>query len=167
MAINTGMLMELQHEAANTRKMLERVPLEKATWKPHEKSRALANLALHVAQNYSWVERIMNNDDFDMAKPNAFPTHEPPKTSKELLDMFDNNVATATKALEKANDETLMKGWKFRAGDQVFIDLPKAAAIRSMAFNHHIHHRGQLSVYLRDLNVPVPGMYGPSADEQR
>jgi uncharacterized damage-inducible protein DinB len=165
MALNTAMLMELKYEAANTRKMLERVPLEKATWKPHEKSRALENLALHVAQNYAWVDRIMTKDDFDMAVPNAFPKHDPPKTSKELLDMFDHNVATATKALEAASDETMMKPWNFRAGEKVFMSLPKAAAVRNLAFNHHIHHRGQLSVYLRDLNVPVPGMYGPSADE--
>ena len=165
MAMNTGLIMELKHEAANTRKMLERVPYEKATWKPHEKSHSLASLAAHIARLPVWVERIVTKDEFDVAAPNAFPKVQTPMTSKEMLEIFDTNIAAATKHLENLTDELYMKPWVFRRGEQVFMNLPKAAAIRNMAFNHVYHHRGQLSVYLRLLNVPIPGMYGPSADE--
>jgi uncharacterized damage-inducible protein DinB len=167
MALNTSLLMELKHEAGNTRKMLERVPYDNPTWKPHDKSSTLASLAAHIARLPVWVERIITKDEFDVTAPNAFPKVETPKTSKELLDIFDTNIAVVSKYLEQASDETLMKPWTFRMGDKVFFTLPRIAAIRDMAFSHSYHHRGQLSVYLRLLNVPIPGMYGPSADEPR
>jgi uncharacterized damage-inducible protein DinB len=167
MSINTPLLMELQHEMKSSRKMLERVPFEQGAWKPHEKSSSLLALAAHVARVPSWVERAITMDEFDMGIPGAFPKVEPPKDMNELLGIFDKHAATAIALLEGASDETLMKPWTFRNGEKVFFTMPKAAVIRNMAFNHHYHHRGQLSVYLRLLNVPVPGMYGPSADEQR
>jgi uncharacterized damage-inducible protein DinB len=166
MAMNTPFLMEFKHETAKTRKMLERVPFENPTWKPHEKSTPLVNLANHITRVISWTDRVLGREEFDMAAPNAFPAVVLPKDNKELLDSFDKNVATATKALENASDEALMKPWTFRAGDKVIFTMPRATVLREMAFNHQVHHRGQLSVYLRELNVPVPGMYGPSADEK-
>lgn len=167
MAINDGLIKELQHEAANTRKILERVPMDKATWKPHDKSTTLASLATHVARLPLWVERVMTKDGFDAAAPGAFPKQEQPKTSKELLDTLDNSVAAATKSLQAASDEDLMKPWSFSMGEHKVFTLPRVAALRTMGLSHLYHHRGQLSVYLRLLDVPVPGMYGPSADEQR
>jgi uncharacterized damage-inducible protein DinB len=167
MAMNTGLAMELKHEAGNTRKMLERVPFDKATWKPHEKSTNLLSLATHVARVPMWVSRVITMNEFDMAVPGAFPKYEPYTDVKQLLEHFDHNVAEATKNLEAATDESLLKEWIFRAGPQVIFKLPRIAAVRDMGMSHHIHHRGQLSVYLRLLGVPVPGMYGPSADEPR
>src|SRR5581483_9876899 len=102
MAINTPLLMELKHDAANTRKMLERVPFDKATWKPHDKSSSLLALAAHVARVLSWVERAITKEEFDMGVPGAFPKLELPKNTAELLQALDNNVAVATKHLEAA-----------------------------------------------------------------
>jgi uncharacterized damage-inducible protein DinB len=167
MAIKDGMIMEFKHEMENTRKMLERVPFEQATYKPHEKSRAMANEAMHIANVISWIPRIVNTPELDMSKPGAIPKVEVPRNSAELLEMFDKNCADTLKALEGASDETMMTPWTFRNGEHVVFTLPKAAAIRNMGLNHHYHHRGQMSVYLRLAGVPVPGMYGPSADEQR
>lgn len=159
--------MELKHEAANTRKMLERVPFDKATWKPHEKSKSLVELADHITRVLAWVERAITKDEFDMGVPGAFPKLELPKNTEELLKSLDSKVATGTKHLEAATDDVLMKPWVFRNGSNIIFTMPRAAVIRNMALNHMYHHRGQLSVYLRLLDVPVPGMFGPSADEQR
>jgi uncharacterized damage-inducible protein DinB len=166
MAIKDGMIMEYKYEMANTRKMLERVPFEQASYKPHEKSRAMANEAMHIANVLTWVPRIMNTPELDVTKPGSFPKVELPKSNQELMEMFDKNYTEGLNALESASDETLMTPWTFRNGEQVIFTLPRVAAIRNMGLNHHYHHRGQMSVYLRLANVPVPGMYGPSADEQ-
>ncbi|HXB10465.1 MAG TPA: DinB family protein [Bacteroidia bacterium] len=166
MNINQPLLMEFKHEAAKTRKMLERVPFEQATWKPHDKSTALGALATHIARVPTWIERVLTREEFDMLAPNAFPKVELHKNTQELLAYFDANNAIALKQLEGASDEALMKPWTFRRGEQVIFTLPRGAVIREMALNHQYHHRGQMSVYLRQLNVPVPGMFGPSADEQ-
>ena len=165
MAIKDGMIMEFKHEMESTRKMLERVPFEQAAYKPHEKSRAMANEAMHIANVISWIPRIVTTSELDMSKPGAIPKVEVPKNNAELLEMFDKNSADALKALEGASDEVMMTPWTFRNGEHVVFTLPKAAAIRNMGLNHHYHHRGQMSVYLRLAGVPVPGMYGPSADE--
>lgn len=167
MAINTGLLKELEHEAIGTRKMLERVPFEKATWQPHEKSSSLISLSTHIARLPLWVERVVKNEGFDAGAPNAFPKLERPATKEELLATFDNSVAAANKSLENASDEALMTPWTFRNGEHIIFTAPRVSAIRSMGLNHIYHHRGQLTVYLRLLGVPVPGMYGPTADEQR
>ena len=165
MAIKDGMIMEFKHEMECTRKMLERVPFEQAAYKPHEKSRAMANEAMHIANVISWIPRIVNTPELDMSKPGAIPKVEVPKNNAELLEMFDKNCADTLKALEGASDEVMMTPWTFRNGEHVVFTLPKAAAIRNMGLNHHYHHRGQMSVYLRLAGIPVPGMYGPSADE--
>lgn len=165
MALKDGMIMEYKHEMGNTRKMLERVPFEKATYKPHEKSRAMANEALHIVNVLSWIPRIMNTPEFDVTKPGSLPKLELPKSNQELLDMFDKNYNEGLKTLENAAEEALMTPWTFRNGEHVIFTLPRVAAIRNMGLNHHYHHRGQMSVYLRLAGVAVPGMYGPSADE--
>ena len=165
MPLNKPLIAELKHEAGNTRKMLERVPFENTTWKPHAKSREVIQLATHVATVLRWVKRAIEMDEFDLAAPNNLQVIEP-KNSGELLDLFNKTGADAEQALENVSDETLMKPWTFRSGQHVVFTMPKAAVIRNMAFNHYIHHRGQLSVYLRLLDVPIPGMYGPSADEK-
>jgi uncharacterized damage-inducible protein DinB len=164
MPINESLLAEMKTEAAKTRKMLERVPLDKANWKPHEKSMALGRLATHVAETPRWFARIIEHDEFDFAA-----SQQPPHTAadtNELLQIHDSMIAQAANALENANDGLLNKSFTMRAGNRVFYNLPKTALLRSFAYSHLFHHRGQLSVYLRLLDVQVPGMYGNSADEK-
>jgi len=164
MAINQGLIMEFKSETANTRKMLERIPADKYTWKPHEKSMELLKLGRHLASNPVWIGRAVNMSEYDFGKNPPAPAAAP-TSLKEVLDVFDKNVADAVKDLEGATDEMLMKPWSLRNGEKVYFTMPSVAVVRSFALSHSIHHRGQLSVYLRLLGVPVPGMYGPSADE--
>jgi uncharacterized damage-inducible protein DinB len=161
--IRQGMIREIEHEGSQTKKILERIPIDKFDWKPHEKSRAIGALAIHVAQLPSWTSRALATSDFDMATMNR----QVPEinTANDLVKISETNIQKAIEDLQKASDEEMMTMWTFRRGEQVIFTLPRAAVIRSMAMNHLIHHRGQLSVYLRLLNIPVPGMYGPSADE--
>ena len=163
MSINMALIAELKHESANTRKILERVPTDKLDWAPHEKSMKLGKLAKHIADLPVWIERILSANEFDFAT--ASFNREPPVSTEEILQLFDERLAKAIKCLEAATDENFNGLWIFRRGELIMFQLPKKVAFRSMAYNHIYHHRGQLSVYLRLLNVPVPGMYGPSADE--
>lgn len=163
MSLNKSFIAELQHEAAQTRKMLERVPVEKNDWKPHEKSMKLGRLATHIAELTGWIYMIMATDELDFAKFDYKPTMA--ESVKDLLDKHDENVTQAISILETSADEDFGKMWTMRNGGQIYFTMPKAAVLRSFAFSHQYHHRGQLSVYMRLLNVPVPGMYGPSADE--
>ena len=162
--MNAALIGELKQESVNTRKMLERVPTDKLDWQPHEKSMKLERLATHIAELPIWFERIINANDFDFAT--AVFKREPKESSEEIVKLFDERLASAIKALESASDENLNDTWTFRRGEQIVFQLPKKVALRSMGFNHIYHHRGQLSVYLRLLDIPVPGMYGPSADEK-
>jgi len=164
MSANTALIGELKHESANTRKMLERVPTDKLGWQPHEKSMKLERLASHIAELPVWFERIINANEFDFAT--AVFKREPKGNTEAILKLFDERLADAIKALESASDEDLNGTWTFRRGEQIIFQMPKKVALRSMGFNHIYHHRGQLSVYLRLLDVAVPGMYGPSADEK-
>jgi uncharacterized damage-inducible protein DinB len=164
MAIKNAFIAELKHEALLTKKMLERVPLEKADWKPHEKSMSLGRLATHIAENFKWISDIKSIDDFDFAT-RPFKAHVA-ASQNELISIFQTNLDTAVNDLSSMSDEDFGKPWTVRAGDKVMFNAPKKVAIRGWALSHHIHHRGQLSVYLRLLNIPVPGMYGPSADER-
>ena len=166
MDFSKAFINEIKHEAAGTRKVLERVPLDKLSWKPHDKSTDLQRLAKHVASIYSWVSRALTTDEMDFAKGRPAPVPDF-KTTEELLAILDNNVAQAIKDLEAAAPETFMQMWTMREGEKIYLTIPKAAVIRNMALNHAVHHRGQLSVYLRLLNVPLPGLYGPTADEPR
>ena len=162
MAIKDAYIAELKHESGSTKKMLERVPYDNPDWKPDEKSMSLGALACHVAEIPHWISDIINIDEFDFQqhyKPNKASSQE------DLMGVYQENLDKALADLEKMNDEDLMKIWTVKQGDKIYFQMPKVVAIRGWAFSHLIHHRGQLSVYLRLLNVPVPGMYGPTADE--
>lgn len=155
---------ELAHEAAATRKMLERIPAEKFAWKPHEKSMPLGQLAAHIAEMIEWAKLAVTTDELDYAVQPYQPFA--PKTTAELLAYFDQNVAGAIKALEETTDEAMLETWTVRSGKRIFFVKPRVHVLRSDCFNHIIHHRGQLSVYLRLNDIPLPGVYGPTADEQ-
>jgi len=163
MPVNTALIAELKHEASNTRKMLERVPSDKLDWSPHEKSMKIGKLAKHVADLPVWVERILNADEFNFATANF--NRDNPESTEAILKLFDERLASAISVLEAAPDENFNTTWRVLRGEQVMFQLPKKVALRSFAYNHIYHHRGQLSVYLRLLDIAVPGMYGPSADE--
>jgi uncharacterized damage-inducible protein DinB len=163
MGMSEAILAELKHEAATTRKMLERVPEDKFDWKPHERSMALGRLAGHVAELPGMFNAALTQDELDFATRTYGPFV--PKATSELLDTFDTKVAQALELLADQSDEHLKKSWRLRSGDRIFFELPRVAVLRSMALNHMIHHRGQLSVYLRLLDVPLPSVYGPTADE--
>ncbi|MCC6287828.1 MAG: hypothetical protein IT249_08085 [Chitinophagaceae bacterium] len=164
MALGTSMAAELKHEASNTRKILSRIPEAHFDWKPHEKSMTIGRLASHIAELTLWAGLITNANEFDFAKT-AFNRCKA-TNSKELLEAFEQNLEQAVAVLQSAADETLNENWILCRGEIVVVNLPKKVALRTMLMNHIIHHRGQLSVYLRLLNIPVPGMYGPSADEK-
>jgi uncharacterized damage-inducible protein DinB len=164
MAIIAALLPEFDHEMANTRKTLERVPEDKFGWKPHEKSGSMIWLAGHVAGIPGYVPFMLTTDFFDIEAEGTPPAE--PKSRKELLDAFDANVKTCRALFETATDEQLMQPWSLKAGAKTIFTLPRVGVIRTMIMNHLIHHRAQLTVYLRMNNVPVPALYGPSADEQ-
>lgn len=163
MATVKGFLAELKQESASTKKILERVPLDKTTWKPHEKSMTLGRLATHIAENSQWISRIIKTDEIDFSKMDFKKTVA--DNTEQLLAIFQSHLDAAITDLEKTEDEELEDIWTVRHGDSILFELPKKVAIRSWAFSHTFHHRGQLSVYLRLLDIPVPGIYGPSADE--
>jgi uncharacterized damage-inducible protein DinB len=164
MTIAQAFLEELKQEAVSTRKLLERVPLEKGNWKPHEKSMELIKLASHVAENSKWIAMTIETDELDLAKHPYVPFV--PKTTEELIKFFEEQEKKAEQALLNCSDEEMTKNWTMRSGEQVYFCVPKVTMIRNFCINHTIHHRGQLTVYLRLLNVPLPGIYGPSADEE-
>ena len=155
---------ELQHESANTRKILGRLPAGQVNWQPHEKSMSLVQLAAHIAEIPGmFIAQALQHEELDFAKT---PYVTPPVDSPEsLMAFFEDNLTRALKALEAAGEETLNQIWTMRKGEMVLAALPRKVVIRNMGLNHLIHHRGQLSVYLRLLGIPVPGMYGPSADD--
>jgi uncharacterized damage-inducible protein DinB len=165
MSISDALLPEFDHEMANTRKTLERVPTEKFLWKPHEKSSPMGNLAGHLANLPSWVNFTIDQDSLDI-RPNGIPWTNPPLNSvEEVLGTFDDNVAKARAAIAGAGDEQLFQPWTLKADGASLMTLPKVAVLRSFVMNHLIHHRAQLGVYLRLNDIPVPSIYGPSADE--
>jgi len=156
------LLKELDMEAANTRKMLSRIPDDKYDWKPHEKSMSIRQLAAHIAEIPGWIAMALNTSELDFAKGDYKPTIV--NNTQELLDVLQQSVASAKSSLENATEEDLLPTWTMRNGDQVYMVLTKYEVIRH-AFAQLIHHRAQLGVFLRLLNVPIPGTYGPSADE--
>src|SRR5215469_5827396 len=166
MSIGQSMLSEFDQEMQNTRKVLERCPDDHWNWKPHQKSGTVGWLAGHVATMVSWVPTTLNTKELDYAPVNG-PAYQPPKIEnrKELLAEFDKNVAESRAALAKVSDAEILQDWKLLAGGKEVFTMPRTACIRNMILNHHIHHRAQLTVYYRLLGIPVPGMYGPSADE--
>ena len=159
----TAFLAELDNEAKVTRQCLERVPAEKFDWKPHEKSMTFGRLASHIAEMFGWTGSTLQHDVLDFATMEYTPFE--PRTTEELVAFFDKHIADAKAALADASDETFMKDWTMRNGEQVYFTMPKVAVMRSFVMNHIVHHRGQLSVYLRLNDIAVPSIYGPSADE--
>jgi len=167
MSIAASLLPEFDHEMASTRKVLERLPADKADWKPHAKSFALGALAQHVAELTGWATMAVRTSEFDMNPPGGAGYTAPAFTTKEaLLAAFDRSAAEARAAIAGASDADLMAGWSLKNAGQTIFTIPRVGVVRTWVLNHVIHHRGQLSVYLRLLDVPVPAIYGPSADEQ-
>jgi uncharacterized damage-inducible protein DinB len=166
MALSESLLPEFDHEMANTRKTLERVPEDKLDWKPHEKSMLMGGLATHLSNLPTWANYTIDQDSLDLA-PEGKPLPPAPtvKSQSELLETFDSNVSKARAAIAGASDAELFKPWTLLSNGQQLLTLPKIAVLRSFVMNHTIHHRAQLGVYLRLNDIPVPSIYGPSADE--
>ncbi len=156
------LLKELDQEAQTTRKMLERVPMEKLDWQPHPKSMTLKRLATHVAELPSWIHMTLTTSELDFASNPYNPVEI--KSNQELLDYFEKSLEQGKCELQKATEQQLQENWTLRNGEEVYSTSSKYEVIR-MSLSQIIHHRAQLGVYLRLLNIPIPGSYGPSADE--
>ena len=167
MQLRDAFVQEFDVENRYTRKTLERVPLEKGEWKPHDKSMTLGWLATFIALSPSWVRPIMDLDRFDPSGPDRPKGEVKIATStRELLDLFDKNTADARKAIESASEEHLMKPWTLAMGGKEMFTQPRWLALRTYILNHNVHHRAQLGVYLRLNGVSVPAIYNDSADEK-
>jgi uncharacterized damage-inducible protein DinB len=160
-SIAESLLPEFDREMSTTRRMLERVPEDKLAWKPHEKSMSLGDLATHVSNLPHWGAVTLTASEFDIASQHVTPA----ASRAELLSRFDANVADTRAALVGKTDPEMTAAWTLKHGDQKLFSMPKIAVWRTFLMNHVIHHRGQLTVYLRLNDVPLPAMYGPSADE--
>ena len=161
MSISDVLLPEFDQEMATTRRLIERVPSEKAEWKPHPKSFSLGHLTQLLSWMPGWITQALHNTELDLSSAGKYSTEK----TETLLDMFDQNVREARTAIESARDEDYMVPWSLRMGERVFFTMPRAAVVRQN-INHLVHHRGQLSVYLRLIDVPLPSIYGPTADER-
>jgi uncharacterized damage-inducible protein DinB len=161
MSIADSLLMEMEQEAQTTRKVLEQVPEDKLSWRPHPKSYSLGQLALHIASTPAGILAAAAPDTFE--RPNF--TQAEPQTRKEILETFSQSLETAKTALRQMDDARLTSTWTLTKNGKVMMSIPRIAFLRSILMNHTYHHRGQLSVYLRLLDVRVPSIYGPSADE--
>src|SRR5262245_44634840 len=166
MRLTELLLPEFDGEMANNRKTLERIPEDKLDWKPHEKSMPLGRLAGHLAELAGWTVVTVKQDVFDFQPPGG-ETYQPfiPKSRKEVLDTFDRGAREARASLAECSDEHLTKNWSLLSGGKTLLTRPRIGVIRDFVLNHSIHHRAQLGVYLRLNNIPVPSIYGPSADE--
>jgi len=166
MSFTEALLPEFDQEMGHTRRSLERVPADKFGWKPHEKSMAMGRLAMHIALLPTWITETIKRDSLDIAPPGAPPFKMPEvKTTQELLEIFDKSVAEARPVLAGTNDAHLAKPWALLMTGRTIFKLPRTVVLRSTVMNHLVHHRAQLGVYLRLNNLPVPAIYGPSADE--
>ncbi|MBV9032851.1 MAG: DinB family protein [Acidobacteriaceae bacterium] len=163
MTIAQTLLLDFDPEIANTRRTLERIPETDPQWKPHEKSMPIGRLALHVARLPEFCTRILSTDELNMAKE-KFPDLTFQSTA-HLLTELERTAGEAKSLLAAASDDDLKKSWKLSFGDRVIVDEPRMVLYRTMFLNHMVHHRAQLGVYLRLLGIPVPGLFGPSADE--
>lgn len=167
MSIGASLLPEFDHEMANTRRTLERVPDSTFGWKPHEKSPTMGDLVSHLSNLPSWMTITIEQDSIDMAPPDG---SEPPRTTPvtstaAALEAFDANVSAGRATIAGATDEKMMETWSLLQGGETVFAMPRIAVVRSFIMNHMIHHRAQLTVYLRMNDVPLPALYGPSADE--
>lgn len=161
MRIADSLLTELDQEAQTTKRVLERIPEDKLAWKPHPKSFSLGQLALHIASMPGDVAAAVVPDTMEVPGF-TFPA---PKNRQEVLDTFSKKLQSAKDTLKEMDDAQLTSMWTLTRNGKILMSVPKVGFIRSIMMNHLYHHRGQLSVYLRLLNVPVPSIYGPSADE--
>ena len=159
------LIMEFDREAATTRKVLERVPNDKLAWKPHPKSRSLGELAHHVASIPGWIGRSLEPGGYDLAQGGLQAGEKQTADVEALLATFGESVAIAKSAMAKLDDAGAMGPWTLRFGPKVIMEMSRLALVRTILLNHSIHHRGQLTVYLRLLDVPLPSVYGPTADE--
>ena len=163
--ITQSFLQELEMEMPNTRKSLERIP-EKFDWAPHKKSMTVGRLAQHLAELPDWAVKAISLDELDLAPAGSPPAQPQVATSRDqVLATFDKNLSAAKAALSGTTDEHLMKPWSLKMGGKTILTLPRVAVVRNFVLNHNIHHRAQLGVYLRLNDIPVPSVYGPSADE--
>ena len=162
MAIKDALLPEFDHEMAVTRKVLARVPEDKFAWQPHEKSMTLGRLAGHLAEIPGWAKETLTMDSLDMGGDH---TPDIPKTRADVLAKFDKLVSVARGIIDSTTDAVFISPWTLKNKGQEIFTMPKIAVVRGWVFNHNVHHRGQMSVYLRLTGVPVPSIYGPSADE--
>jgi uncharacterized damage-inducible protein DinB len=166
MAMNQPLLMEFEREMGNTRRALERIPESTFGWRPHPRSNTMGWLASHIANMPHWAVATLTSDSFDVQPPGTENYTMPEaRTSAELMEMFDRNVTECRSALAAATDEQLMAQWSLLKGGQTMFSMPRIAVMRGMIMNHLVHHRGQLTVYQRMNDIPVPSLYGPSADE--
>jgi uncharacterized damage-inducible protein DinB len=166
MSLKDALLPEFDNEMANTRKTLERVPDDRLDWKPHVKSMAMGGLATHLSNLPTWANYTIADNSLDLApEGKPLPTAPVVTSRTQLLEIFDSNVASARAAIAAASDEELFKPWTLLKNGQQLMTLPKIAVLRGFVLNHNIHHRAQLGVYLRLNDIPVPSIYGPSADE--
>jgi uncharacterized damage-inducible protein DinB len=152
---------EFDQEMATTRRVLDRVPSEKATWKPHAKSFSLGHLAQLLSWMPGWITTTLKEKELDLAGGSGYSIEK----TETLLDVFDKNVKEARAALGKASDEDFQVGWSLKNAERVIFTLPRVVVVRQH-INHLVHHRGQMTVYLRLLDVPIPSIYGPTADEK-
>ena len=166
MPIVDALLPEYDHELATTRRLLERVPEAEFGWKPHEKSMTLGQLAGHVANIPFWLSATLNAPFYDVNAGDKEARLDPPLSREVMLKEFDERVSKARASLAQTSDAEMMAPWALKSGGHEIFSMPRVGAIRSFVMNHLIHHRGQLSVYLRLKDVPLPSMYGPTADEQ-
>jgi uncharacterized damage-inducible protein DinB len=163
MALIDGMLRELEEEAVTTRRVLERVPENRLGWRPHQKARTLGELALHVAMVPGGVAQLVASPS--PAQAPQFRQDPSPASTTELMPALDQSIATAKQVLGGMDDGALTATWRLTNGERELFATTRAAMLRSVMLNHWYHHRGQLTVYLRELGVPIPSVYGPSADE--
>ena len=167
MNLSASILPELDQEMAKTRTTLERVPGDEFDWKPHEKSFSFKEMANHLARLPGWGAATLSTESLDLdPEKGEFVPPPPVDTPEEVLSAFDKSVADFRNALESASDEEMLKPWTLLNGGQELFTMPRIAVIRGMILNHIIHHRGQLTLYLRLNDLPVPALYGPSADEE-
>ncbi len=162
MTLSQTLLAELERESKTTRSILEKVPTEHLDYKPHEKSYKMGALAGHISEIPSWLDLMLNADELDFATMN----YTPPviKVNADIMKLFEENLAKGKAELEKATDEKFNGTWRMRHGEKIFFELPKTEVVRTWVFSHIVHHRAQLGVYLRLLNIPLPSSYGPTAD---
>jgi uncharacterized damage-inducible protein DinB len=164
MSISQALLPEFDEEMANTRKILAIVPEDKFDYKPHEKSMKLGRLAGHVAEMPAWGRHTL---EVEVLEIEAGQKGYEPESRQAMLEKFDNDVASAREKLAAVTDEDMAKTWTLKYGGNDLFSMPRTAVWRGMVMNHMVHHRGQLGVYLRLVEVEIPGMYGPSADEMK